>query len=527
MGTRVRRTVLAVLFACGWIGISATTAMAGIPEPGIVMYGQVLEDAGGLVTEGDLTVDYVPAGAGVALSITTPLSRIEGPGGPYSYRLVVPLETELADYPVSAGALALADGPLAYTRTMSVPGASISVSHEITLSPDDRGTAQRADVCTTCPALVRVRHAADVNADYAFSLSEFLRVYELHSATATHEYHVDPTTEDGYGPGPGPQDGLPHSADYLGGADWHIEMSEVLRMVDLFTSTEDHSYSPYPAGDDGFQKGHGDLVLSRASGATELLARVDAPVDAGAEGAVPVSVTVESRVHAAPSALGVRIALPAGWSYAGQEDSRAFIRPNVLDEGVLEFGWSGTAQLPLTFTFNIASPEGQLGASDIISAQAAYRVKSGRDERLSPVGRLRLSAPSDAFTSERIQTAAARDRVVATTSPRPVTRKPRRPSTRERVLILGRERPSTMPEDSTSRAIRARPSSAVRERVVDHVQPLEEGATVAATTGAEPVPAQGPWLRITLVLAILGIGAHLCRPSVRGAGAYRDGSQTK
>ena len=527
MGTRFRRAVMAVLLTCGWIGIPASTVMAGIPEPGIVMYGQVLDDAGDLVTEGDLTVDYVPGGAGVTLTITTPLSLIEGPGGPYSYRLVVPLETELAGFPVSGGALALAPGPFPYTRTMTVEGTSITVSHEITLSPADRGTAQRVDVCTTCPGIVRVTHSADLDADYSFSLSEFLRVYELHSTTATHDYHIDTTTEDGYAPGPGPHDGLTHSADYLDGADWRIEMSEVLRMVDLFTSTEDHSYSPYPSGDDGFQKGHGDLVLGKASGATELVARVDSSAAAG--GTVPVSVTVESPVHAAPSALGVRIALPAGWSYAGQEDSRAFIRPKVLDEGVLEFGWSGRAQLPLTFTFNIASHAGQLDASDIISAQAAYRVKSGRDERLSPVGRLRLSAPSDVYAGERIEIAAARDRVVSTTSAPPLTWKPRTPSTRERVLILGRQRPSTMPNDSTSRAIRVRPSSAVRERVVDDLPPLEAGAAAASATGAEavPVPAQGPWLRIGLVLAILGIGAHLSRPSVRGARAYREGSHTK
>jgi len=513
--------VLTVLFACGWIGIPATTVMAGIPEPGIVMYGQVLDDAGGLVTEGDLTLEYVPGGAGVALSITTPLSRIEGPGGPFSYRLAVPLETELAGFPVSGGALALSPGPLPYTRNMTVEGASITVSHEITLSPADRGAAQRVDVCTTCPGLVRVTHSADLDADYSFSLSEFLRVYELHSATATHDYHADPTTEDGYAPGPGPQDGLPHSADYLGGADWRIEMSEVLRMVDLFTSTDDHSYSPYPSGDDGFQKGYGNLVLGRASGATELVARVDSPAAVGAGATVPVSVTVDSPGDAAPSALGVRIALPAGWSYAGQEDSQAFIRPNVLDEGVLEFGWSGSVELPLTFTFNIASAAGQLGASEAISAQAAYRVKSGRDERLSQVTRLALSPPSDAPTGDRIEIAAARDRAIPSASSPRLTRERRRPSTRERILILGKERPSTMPDDSTSRGIRVRPSSAVRVRVAGNGPPAEASAAAVTAAGAEavPVPVQGSW---GLVLAILGIGACLSRRSVRSARAHRE-----
>jgi len=65
-------------------------AHAGIPEPGIILYGKVNDDQGTLITGGNLVWTFTPSGGGDPVSITTPLSEIEGAGGPFSYSVLIP-----------------------------------------------------------------------------------------------------------------------------------------------------------------------------------------------------------------------------------------------------------------------------------------------------------------------------------------------------------------------------------------------------------------------------------------------------
>ena len=529
MGTRLGGTAVGVLLACGWMA----AAVAGIPEAGMVLYGQVLDDDNALVTEGDLTMDCVPRGAGDAISITVSLALIEGPGGPYSYRLDIPFETETAYVPASDARLGVTADELPYTRTMSVAGTNITVSHDITLSLADRGTARRVDVCTTCPAEVRMVHSADVDGDYSFSLGEFLRVYELHSATPTHEYHVDASTEDGYAPGPGPNAGLPHSADYDGGADWRISMSEILRMVDLFSSTSDHSYSPFAQGDDGFQKGSGELVLATASGLAELVtyAYVDAIGIAAPEERVPVTVTVDSLKDVELSALGVTVSLPAGWCYAGLKGAGPAVRPNPMAQGALEFGWTGDETLPLSFTFDMAPVEAPIHEQAAVLAQAAYRVKTGRDERRGLVGRLTLASEGGAGT-------ASDDEVL--------------------VAVLSEVTGLSGPTWTSSGGTGGASDASGGDTVVDYYMPPsgdtgtssggasrwtlvesdvaeEDGSSLSSTpvvlgdgpshmgsAGADPpVPVHGPWALAGLLLLMASMGGYMARRRVHATHAAR------
>ncbi len=58
------------------------------------------------------------------------------------------------------------------------------------------------------PATLSAYHSADADQDSFISLSELLRVIELYNTrsgtTRTGQYHIDPTTEDGFAPGPAP-----------------------------------------------------------------------------------------------------------------------------------------------------------------------------------------------------------------------------------------------------------------------------------------------------------------------------------
>jgi hypothetical protein len=246
--------VIALVAVFAW----AFPAFAGIPEPGILMYGQVLDDNGDLVTAGTLTWSFEADDAETPpVVIHTELDEISGVGGPYSYRVVVPFESAVEDSPVDTGVIPLSETPLDYTRTAQIVDTTISMSHAVSLSKDNRGTVLRVDVCAECAPEGRTFHSADVNEDLKFSLNEFLRVYEFYVATDNHEYHIDPNGEDGFGIGTGKRDGVAHSGDFEGGADWRFSMTEMVRMVDLFASTPQHRYGHDARSADGFKKDTG------------------------------------------------------------------------------------------------------------------------------------------------------------------------------------------------------------------------------------------------------------------------------
>jgi hypothetical protein len=96
-------------------------------------------------------------------------------------------------------------------------------------------------------------HSADcAPADWRIDLSELLEVIQFFNAG---EYHADAdTSASGYAGGPGPHDGPPHDSDYAP-QDWRIQLGELLRIVQFFsvgvycnaTGTED-AYRPGPGG---------------------------------------------------------------------------------------------------------------------------------------------------------------------------------------------------------------------------------------------------------------------------------------
>ena len=92
-------------------------------------------------------------------------------------------------------------------------------------------------------------HTADVNHDWHLSLSEVLRVVQLYNAGG---YSAEADTEDGYVPGSGKQAGVPHDADYTG--DWSIDISELLRVVQLFNAPGG-AYYRASGTEDGFVPG--------------------------------------------------------------------------------------------------------------------------------------------------------------------------------------------------------------------------------------------------------------------------------
>lgn len=95
------------------------------------------------------------------------------------------------------------------------------------------------------------RHSGDTNFDLRIELSELLRLVQFFNSGG---YHCDAVsgTEDGYAPGPGADHACSaHDSDYLGGANWEIALTELLRLIQLMNSG---GYHPCP--EDGTEDGY-------------------------------------------------------------------------------------------------------------------------------------------------------------------------------------------------------------------------------------------------------------------------------
>ncbi len=103
---------------------------------------------------------------------------------------------------------------------------------------------------TTSPATVTIGlpsfHSADTNQNLVIDLNELLRGIQLFNAG---EFFCQPGSEDGYGLFSGTRDCSPHSSDYKNGADWRINLTELLRLIQFFNL---RGYVPSSTTEDGF-----------------------------------------------------------------------------------------------------------------------------------------------------------------------------------------------------------------------------------------------------------------------------------
>jgi len=117
---------------------------------------------------------------------------------------------------------------------------------------DGDGVLDDVDVCPVEPGMAPYGcpcHSCDYNpADWAINLSELLRLIQFYNSGG---YSCDPQGEDGYAPGLSDRTCLPHASDY-NPQDWKINLSELLRAIQFYNSG---GYHPDPATEDGFAPG--------------------------------------------------------------------------------------------------------------------------------------------------------------------------------------------------------------------------------------------------------------------------------
>lgn len=103
-------------------------------------------------------------------------------------------------------------------------------------------------LAVTLAAFAALPHSADTVQDGHIDLSELLRVVQIYNSS---EYHCDATGEDGFGVGAGLHNCSPHSSDYAA-QDWAVSLSELLRLIQFYNADGYHESS---STEDGFGPG--------------------------------------------------------------------------------------------------------------------------------------------------------------------------------------------------------------------------------------------------------------------------------
>ena len=94
-------------------------------------------------------------------------------------------------------------------------------------------------------------HNGDADRDGRFGLTELLRVIQLYNSNGYHCAQGSDSSEDGYMPRSGDTNCRSHMADYKDGADWYIELSELLRIIQFFNAGGYHKCDD-AASDEGY-----------------------------------------------------------------------------------------------------------------------------------------------------------------------------------------------------------------------------------------------------------------------------------
>lgn len=129
-------------------GTVALPVCAGIPEPGITLYGKVLDSQGGLATEGRLVWTYAPAATSDIVTVAADLRLIEGSTDVFSYAVRIPARAPVAGVETESDALLLRDSATAYIRSVTCDGSSIAFDSatSVKVALADRGTVERIDL---------------------------------------------------------------------------------------------------------------------------------------------------------------------------------------------------------------------------------------------------------------------------------------------------------------------------------------------------------------------------------------------
>ena len=145
------------------LGLVPTLSAEGIPEPSLIYYGEVRNNAGGLnvrLTSGMLVWTFRPSGGGADVVVTAQLTNLLDQ---FSYMMEVRVEGVLGSLQASSNVLKLTTAPTTYYRTnVTLNGQPVFLAapapESFSLGTADRGKVERVD-------LSLVRQDADSDGD--------------------------------------------------------------------------------------------------------------------------------------------------------------------------------------------------------------------------------------------------------------------------------------------------------------------------------------------------------------------------
>lgn len=110
--------------------LAAGTAGAQLPQPDIILYGQVVNGSN-ILTQGIIEWTFTPLDGGTPLVVSAPLSSFNGGNEVLSYRVQVPATFPIRGRATMAGSLPLGDAALRLRRSATLNGEPIFISHSL------------------------------------------------------------------------------------------------------------------------------------------------------------------------------------------------------------------------------------------------------------------------------------------------------------------------------------------------------------------------------------------------------------
>ncbi len=164
-------------------------------------------------------------------------------------------EVEVVTIPAGLSVTVLYDGET--TAPSSIGEYSVTATVDETNYVGNASGTFEIRVATEGESCLREFHSADINQDNTINLSELLRVVQFYNSGGLHCATPSDSTEDGYVAHAGAnQDCCPHSADYRPDpTDWVIDITELLRIIQLYNSNAYYFCPENPSSDDTYCAG--------------------------------------------------------------------------------------------------------------------------------------------------------------------------------------------------------------------------------------------------------------------------------
>jgi len=160
--------------ACLAAGVARSQTIPGIPEPGLILYGQVRNTTtGALQTYGTLRWTIQPP-TGAPITLFASLTNINDQ---FSYVLRVPFESVISGFIPSPNTLTLSSTPVSYTRTPAVSPTAVTYTAATIVTPAigtfsfgvaDRGRSEHVDVQVALPLVDTDGDGMDDNWEMAY-----------------------------------------------------------------------------------------------------------------------------------------------------------------------------------------------------------------------------------------------------------------------------------------------------------------------------------------------------------------------